>query len=137
MHGYNPTYRNDLPTDTDRLLERVREFLGRRGDGLTVDLVGPAGVVADAVDDLSDIAERIAVRLAIVPGLDGGQDLLLLLGEIRQLEHEPSTLGARDIAPGLVIQGCPRRCYRLVDVLRGPGLYRADILFITAADHLR
>jgi hypothetical protein len=47
------------------LAESIREFVGVGGDGLASDLVGPAGVVSDAVDDLNNVAALgIGVDLA-------------------------------------------------------------------------
>lgn len=55
----------DLANDTDGLVTGVREFVVRRLDDLTLDLVGPAGIVLDGVDTERKIgglcpAERLA-----------------------------------------------------------------------------
>lgn len=55
----------DLANDTDGLVTGVRELVVRRLDDLTLDLVGPAGIVLDGVDTERKIgglcpAERLA-----------------------------------------------------------------------------
>ena len=44
------TYWYDLSANSEGLFEGVREFLDGGGDGLAMNLVGPAGVVTKAVD---------------------------------------------------------------------------------------
>ena len=73
-HGERVVPGDDLGADADGLAQGVGEFLGGGGDGLAVQLVGPAGVVAEAGDDLAQVlGERHAVGFAVVPGLDGGE----------------------------------------------------------------
>ena len=96
-----------------------------------MDLVGPAGVVTKAGNTFIEVAERVAVRLAVIPSLNRRQDLFLLLGEVRQLKHERTALGSADIAPGFVVQRGSRRRDRFVHVLGRSGFYRTDVLLIT------
>ncbi|KAK5624588.1 hypothetical protein RRF57_000303 [Xylaria bambusicola] len=76
-------HRDDLPTDTNGLLQRISEFLRRCRNSLAVYLVGPATIVTEAGDDLAEVAERVAVWLTVIPSLNCGQDLFLPLGKIR------------------------------------------------------
>ena len=72
----------DLTTHSDGLADRVRK-LGRRGlDDLTVDLVGPAAVVLEYLDELLDVGHGVGVRLAVVPRLDSREELLMLRRQV-------------------------------------------------------
>lgn len=57
---------NDLTADTNRLLRDVVVHVGGDVDSFAVDLVGPAGIVADAGDDCANIALGHGDGLAIV-----------------------------------------------------------------------
>lgn len=54
-HGEREVPGDDLADDTDGLAEGVGEFLMGGADGLAVDLVGPAGVVAEGVGNLAEV----------------------------------------------------------------------------------
>ena len=71
-----------------------------------MDLVGPAGVVLEAVDDLLDVRLGVRVGLAVVPRLDGREKGLVAEAEVGELAHQVPTLGAGDEAPGLEGGAC-------------------------------
>ena len=83
LHQQREVPRNDLADDADRLVPRVAEVRSLDGDGLAVDLVGPAGVVAIALDGQRQVGvQRIAQRLAVVERFEGGQ-LFLVAASMR------------------------------------------------------
>ena len=51
---------DDLADDADRLPQRVGQEVAADRDGAALDLVGPAGVVAQRVDDALHVAARVA-----------------------------------------------------------------------------
>ena len=91
---------NDLADDADRLAQRVGEVIAADRDRLAVDLVGPAGVVAQAVDHRGQVALRLGDRLAVVERLELGQLVDVLLDQVGQLVHEPAAVGGVHLAPG-------------------------------------
>lgn len=54
-HGQREVPGDDLADNADGLTEGIGEFLVAGADGLAVDLVGPAGVVSEGVDDLTEV----------------------------------------------------------------------------------
>jgi hypothetical protein len=75
------------------------KHVGGDVDGLAVDLVGPAGVVAEAADDGADVATGHGDGLAIVERLDGGQQVQVLLSEVGQLAKILAALLGRGLLP--------------------------------------
>ena len=97
---------NDLADDADRFVPRVAEVLALDGDGLAVDLVGPAGVVAVGLDGQRQVGvERIAVGLAVVERFEGGQLFLVLLDEVGELVEQPAAFGGAHLRPGAFLEG--------------------------------
>ena len=80
----------------------VDELRLRGLDRLAEDLVGPAGVVADAVDRVANVAALGPVeRLAVVERLERGQDVDVLLHEVGELCEVARALDTRRVeAPG-------------------------------------
>ncbi len=107
---------DDLADDADRLAQRVGEEAAADGDGAALDLVGPAGVVAERVDDALHVAARVADGLAAVERLERGQLLGVLLDEVGELEHQPAALGGVHRRPGAGLQGRAGGLDGLVDV---------------------
>ena len=66
-----------------------------------MDLVGPAGVVAEAVDHQRQVGvAALADRLAVVEGLELGQLVDVLLDQVGQLVHQPAAVAGVHLAPG-------------------------------------
>ena len=79
---------DDLADDADRLAQRVRQEAAAHRDGLALDLVGPAGVVAQRVDDA--LPCRRCESVIVLPQLSdssAASSSALLLDEVGQLEH--------------------------------------------------
>lgn len=100
------------------LLADEMEHVGGNVHGLALNLVGPAGVVADAANDGANIALGHGDGLAIVERLDGGEKVNVLLGNVGQLVHEGTTLLRGDLGPGGV-KGLAGSGYGEVDILLG------------------
>lgn len=99
-HGEREIPWDNLGADTNRLAQGIGKLGPCGRDSLAVELVGPAGVVAEAVDDLFEIlVDRDGVRLAVVPGLNGGEDVLVLLYQVGQLVHEDAAVTAGQVTP--------------------------------------
>lgn len=100
----------------------VVEHVGSNVDGLSLDLVGPTGVVSQAANDGSDIAAGAGNRLAIVEGLNSGEEVQVLLSKIGELQHVSTSLLGSGLLPG-ALEG-----------LSGSGDSKVDILLGTLAD---
>ena len=73
-HEHREVPGDDLPGDAHRLAAGVAEVPAADRDRLAVDLVGPAGIIAEAVDHQRQVAvAALADRLAVVEGLELGQ----------------------------------------------------------------
>ena len=103
-------------TCTHGLETGVGEGVGVGIDGLALDLVGVAGVVAEAADDGTDVTLRHGDGLAVVQGLDGGEEVCVLLGDIGQLVQKLASLLRGDFAP-LALEGLAGCGYSNVDIL--------------------
>ena len=81
--------RDDLADDAERLVEVI-------GDGVVVDLGQRAFLGADAAGEIAEVIDgerhvgvrRLADRLAVVDGLDGGEDLEVLLHAVGDLVQD-------------------------------------------------
>lgn len=98
------------------------EHIGLDIDGLTLDLVGPAGIVSEGANDGGDIATGVGDGLSVVERLNSGEDLAVLLGDIGELVQEETTLVRGSELPGGV------------EGLAGSGDSKVDILLGTLAD---
>lgn len=81
------------------LLAGVVEHVGGNVDGLALNLVGPATVVTDAGGNGADIALGHGDGLAVVKGLDGGEQVEVLLDKVGELEKQAAALRGSDLAP--------------------------------------
>jgi len=91
---------DDLTDNTEGLVLGDREEVAIDRASLAVELVSPAGVVAEALDGESKIdVERLGIGLSVVKGLNGGHLLLVALQEVCELEHEVTTSAAVDVLP--------------------------------------
>lgn len=107
---------------TYRLVASVVEHVGGNVESLSLNLVGPATVVADASNNSADITSGHGDGLAVVQRLDSGEKVEVLLGEIGELEHQAATLAGSNLSP----------C--CVESLAGSGNGQIDILLGTFAD---
>ena len=111
------------------------EHLRVNVNGLALDLVGPAAVIADARGDGADVAAGHADALPVVERLDGGEQVEVGLDEVGELEHH--------LAPGAGGHLPPDRLERLasrrdgeVHVLLRRLRHVADDLLRRRVDHL-
>src|SRR5208337_1416329 len=110
---------DDLPSDADRLLLGVAEVVAPDGDDLALDLVGPAGVIAEAVDHERQVdVAALGDWLAVVKGLELGQLVDVLLGQVGEPVHQAAAIAGVHLAPGAlaVVERLPRGLDREVDV---------------------
>jgi len=98
------------------------EHVGLDINGLSLDLVGPAGIVSESANDGGNIATGVADGLSVVERLDGGEGLLVLVAEIGELLEEDTTLVGGGELPGTV------------EGLAGGGDGEIDVLLGTLAD---
>ena len=118
------------------------------GDGVVIDLrqraflsAHASGEIAEMIDGERNIGEGcLADRLAVVDGLDRGENLQVLLHAVGNFVEDLCPLGRRGIAPGVL--RLMRRVERKLDIggLRTRDLAyglagdRADIVEIAAVD---
>ena len=114
-HEQREVPRNDLADHTERLVEVV-------GDGVLVDLAQATllraqrtRVVTEVVDGQRDVGgERLAHRLAVLPGFRHGELLEVLLHAVRDLQQHHRALRRGGLAPSG--RGLVRGVEREVDV---------------------
>lgn len=103
---------------------------------LTVNLIRPTSIIPKHRNRLRDIlAEHNIERLAVVPGIDGGQNVLVALAQVSQLPEESAALLGRQVSPfraGLESRSCC--CDGGVDVLLACGLDFGDDGFVERVD---
>lgn len=100
----------------------VVEHVGLDIDGLSLDLVGPAGIVSESANDGGNIATGVVDGLSVVERLNSGEDLLVLVADIGELLEEDTTVVGGDGLP-LSVKG-----------LAGGGDGEIDVLLGTLAD---
>lgn len=113
---------DDLTADTNGLVTGVGEGLGVGVNSLTVDLVGPAGVVTEAAQSVGQVDLGHGEGLAVVEGLNGGDSINVALNQVGQLVQETATVGGGNPAP-----------FTLVG-LAGSGHGDVDILLVGLVD---
>lgn len=107
FHG--PTWevpRNDLADYTKRFVSGVSDLVQARFDGAALDLVCPAGVVANGADSHGQI--RVlgpAEGLAVVQSLESGELILMLFHQVRETREEFTTLVARRVVAPDSVEG--------------------------------
>lgn len=111
------------------------EHLGVDVNRLSVNLVGPAGVVADALDDGTDVAAGHGDGLAVVERLDGGNEVGVLLNNVGELHKHDGTAVRRDLGP-LALKGLAGGLDGNVDILLGTLADRGDDLLGGGVDDL-
>ena len=116
-HQHREVPGDDLPGDAHRLAAGVAEVPAADRDRLAVDLVGPAGVVAEAVDHQRQVGmAALADRLAVVQGLELGQLVDVRFDQVGELVHQPPAVAGVGLAPGARVKRLPRRLDGAVDV---------------------
>ena len=96
------------PDHADRLPQGVGKEIAADRDRLAFDLVGPAGVVAKAVDDALHVAARIADGLAAVERFEDGHVLGIFLDQVGEAEEQPAAVGGVHRGPRAFLQGLAR-----------------------------
>ncbi|CAH0263676.1 hypothetical protein SRABI76_03553 [Microbacterium oxydans] len=135
--------RDDLTDHAERLMEVVR-------DGVLIELADAAllrpqhaGEVAEVVDRERDVGgERLAHRLAVLPGLGDGDLLEVLLDAVGDPVEDDGALRRARLAPAR--EGLPRDLDRPIDVFaRATADFRerlavdgADVLEVLALDRI-
>ena len=95
----------------------VAEVVAADRDGLAVDLVGPAGVVAEAVDHQRQVGvAALADRLAVVERLQLGQLVDVLLDQVGELVHQAAAVAGVHLAPGAGVERLAGGLDRQVDI---------------------
>lgn len=107
---------------THGLLLDVVEGVGSGVDNLALDLVGPAGVVSQAADDVCDISSGHADGLAVVERLNGGKGADLALNKVGELVQELAAVLGSD-GPPCALEG-----------LAGGGDGNVNVLLSTLVD---
>jgi hypothetical protein len=98
------------------------EHVGLDINGLSLDLVGPAGIVSESANDGGNIATGVADGLSVVERLNSGEDLLVLVADFGELLEEDTTLVGGGELP------------LSVESLAGSGDGEIDVLLGTLAD---
>lgn len=109
---------DDLAADTNSLGAGVVEHVGGDVDGLALDLVGPATVVAQAGNNGTDVAAGHGNGLAVVERLNGSQLLRVLFGQVGQLQQQVTALLGGDLLPG-ALKGSAGSIDGKIDILLG------------------
>ena len=127
---------DDLADDTQRLVDGVRDLVLGRLDGVALDLVRPAGVVADGADRSLDIRfPRPAKRLAVIERLEGSELVRVRLNELRELVEELAALEAGAIETPDGVERLLRNLDGDVDVLGGSLGHLGDDFAVGRVDH--
>lgn len=113
-----PNLRNDLAADANRLPNCVGKLVPAGFDDLAKHLVRKPSIVTKRLGDLTEIlVQGDLVRLPVVPGLDSGQRLAVLLDQVGEAAQQLSTVGGGQIPPRGVAQGTPSSADGAVDIL--------------------
>ena len=82
-----------------------------------MDLVGPAGVVAERIEGQRDVARTgVAHRLAIVERLERGEFVDLRFDRVGEPQHDPAALAGIHPRPRPLVEGLPRGVHGCVDI---------------------
>lgn len=68
--------------------------------------------------------------LTVVPGLNGGKGLLVLLNQIGKLQHEGTAVGGRKLLPGGILKRLARGLDSSVDILLTGSIDGGDFRFV-------
>ncbi len=98
-------------------MARVAKIRAVDRDGLAFDFVGPAGVVAIAIDDEREVgSHRIAQWLAVVERLQLGEFVLVLFDQVGELVHKAAALARIHLLPRALVERLARGFGGLVNV---------------------
>jgi hypothetical protein len=119
------------------LLADVVECVGGGVNDLTLDLVGPTSIVPQATSGSRyiDVLGH-AEGLAVVQSLNWGEEVGILLEEIRKLDQKPSAVLGCLLSPWAV-EGFAGSSYGNVDILLGSLLNSADDLLGGGVDDVK
>lgn len=126
---------DNLTADTNGLVAGVGEGLGVGVNGLTVDLVGPAGVVTDAAQGVGQVDLGHGEGLAVVESLNGGQSINVALNQVGQLVQETTTVGRGNPSP-FALKGLAGGGHGDVDILLVGLVDGGDNLLVGGVDSL-
>ena len=127
---------DDLTNNTNGLMTRIDEFVLVGLDSLTVDLVGPAGIVADGSDRLGDIDGRCyGVGLSIIKGLDSGKLSGVRFHEVRKFVQKNTALGTRGVKTPGGVEGILSGLDSEIDILGRTRGDRGNDLASRRVDH--
>lgn len=90
---------DDLTADTDGLMSSIGHVVRVRVNRLTRNLVCPTAVVADASRRVGDVDLGEEERLAVVEGLNGGEDISIPLHQVGQLDQHATPVGWGRVLP--------------------------------------
>ena len=117
LHQQREVPGNDLADDADRFVTGVAEVRPFDGDGLALDLVGPAGVIAVALDGQGQVrGQGIVIRFAVVKRLQSRQRLHLLIHQVCQAIQQAATFRGAHSPPGSFLKCFASRRDSQVDV---------------------
>lgn len=124
--------RNDLAADTHWLSNGISKLRWSSINDLAMDLIRITTIVFQNRNHLSNIAQGVIVCLAIVPGLDRGEEFGILRAEVREYHHHVAAVGGGHVAPGGVFECFAGSGDGCVDIFGGGSVDRGDFRFITA-----
>ncbi len=107
QHGEVPG--DDLADHAQRLAPTVAEVIAANRNRLAMDLVGPARVVAQAIDHQRQVAVAALVdRLAVVQSFQLGQLVDVLFDQLRELVHQPAAVARVHLLPRAAVERLAR-----------------------------
>lgn len=122
--------RNNLSNNTDWLVLGVVELVGISLDNLSVNLISPTSVVSDATSNGSNITLGHGDGLSVVQRLDGGENEVVTVNQVCELEEETTTLVGVDFAP-FAIEGITSGFDGGVDIGEGGFVDGGEDFFVT------
>ena len=134
-HEQGEVPRDNLAADANGLLADVVEGVRGGVDGLALNLVGPTAVVAQAAGAHADVDLGHVDGLAVVERLDGGEEVEVLLEQLREAVQQLAAVLRRLLPPG-ALEGLAGGGDGDVDILLGGLLDGADDLFVGGVDDL-
>ncbi len=100
-----------------------------------MDLVGPAGIIAEAVDHQRQIGgAALADRLAVIQRFELGELVEMRLDQVGELVHEPSPVAGIHRAPRSGFKRLARGLDREIDIGRIPFGHLGDHLLRSRVD---
>jgi len=100
-HEEREVPRDDDTADADGLEEGHDEAIAIDGDGLAAELVSPASVVAERLEDEVEVNASVINGLAVVSRLNLSELLAVLLDEVSKAVEETATVAGVHVTPGL------------------------------------